>query len=133
MIKNNHENGIQSLQLKMQDGTLSPMFGSKRLSSELQVDHSRQLRSIKQYVNYFPQNTSYINSVQFLGEKKSVLDSRNIVMKLSFSEGERADESEMKEGEKLLGVHGILDHDDRINALGWLVWEPPTLDLSNAS
>ena len=70
--------------------------------------------------------------MQFLGEKKSVLDSRNIVMKLSFSEGERADESEMKEGEKLLGVHGILDHDDRINALGWLVWEPPTLDLSNA-
>ena len=53
-------------------------------------------------------------------------------MKLSFSEGERADESEMKDGEKILGVHGILDHDDRVNALGWLVWEPPSLDLSNA-
>ena len=52
-------------------------------------------------------------------------------MKLSFSEGERADTYEMREGEKILGVHGILDHDDRINALGWLVWEPPNLELEN--
>ena len=68
--------------------------------------------------------------MQFLGEKKSAIDKRNIVMRLSFSEGERAEEQEIMPGEKLLGSHGILDNDQRINALGWIVWTPPDIDLN---
>ena len=52
-------------------------------------------------------------------------------MQLSFGEGERVEEEFLEPGEEVLGVHGILDAEGRINALGWIVWSPPDVDLAS--
>ena len=102
--------GIYSLKIQFEDGTQSPLLGSRpELGAELPIG-SEQVTSFG--IRAWKEN--YVQTVTIeQGKKKKALESQ--------SNNGSMNEFKLEKGEKIVGVHGYLDPNGDLRGFGLIV------------